>query len=117
MKNLIKSTMLWLGIVWVMLTGVTTATSDYIHEQNGTISICDPSSNGTKCITMQDKNLWASEAWTWTSSYGYHFQWWNNHWFLPGENGSDTFPWWESTWDTQETNCTNYWPAPLGRYD
>ena len=89
--------------LWVVLGGIfafvshpigwtnalnTDGTSEFMHYATvdwvGTISICDPDSNGTKCITMQDKNLWASEAWTWTASYWYHFQRWNNHGFEIG---------------------------------
>ena len=91
--------LLTLAIVGTLLLWATSATSSYIHEVDGTISICDPSSNWTKCITMQDKNLWASVAWTWESSYWYHFQRWNNHGFLPCDtHWCQTFPWWESTW-------------------
>lgn len=39
-------------------------------------------------ITMLDRNLWATVAWTWCDnvwcmddSYWYLFQWWNNYWF------------------------------------
>ena len=91
-ERLIKSTMLWLGVVWAMLINMTNATSSYIHEQYdlenavNTLTICDPDSDGTKCITMKDRNEWAIEAGTWCSSTdtwacGYNFPWWNNHWF------------------------------------
>ena len=123
-----KNQILSLVVVWALLFWVTSATSSYIHEQNGTISICDPDSNWTKCITMQDKNLWATKVWTWCSSSdtwacGNHYQRWNNHGFLPclDSNWCNTFPWWESTWATHEPNCANYWPLNLGytsgRYD
>jgi len=74
------------AIAGTLLLWATSATSDYMHYQDGTISICDPSSNGTKCITMQDKNLWATKAGTECSATdtwacGNHFQWWNNYWF------------------------------------
>ena len=87
-KNVIKWTLLWLGVVWVMFTNSTSATSDYMHYATvdgvDTITICDPN-DSTKCITMQDKNLWAStNDITSTGSYGYHFQRWNNHWFEIG---------------------------------
>jgi len=93
--------------------GGTQNLGNWVHHIWTDITVC----REWNCITMQDRNLWASEAWTWVASYWYHFQWWNNHWFLPGENRSDTFPWWENIWDTRVTNCANYWPAPLGRYD
>lgn len=68
-KNLIKFTALWFLIVGIILSAMTYAeTSDFIHENildgTGTITVCDPNSNWTKCITMMDKNLWASKSWT-----------------------------------------------------
>ena len=53
-----------------------------------TLTICDPN-NSTECITMMDRNLWATEAWTWCATYnypstwacGYYYQWWNNYGF------------------------------------
>ena len=39
-------------------------------------------SDGQVLFTIMDRNLWATQAWTWTdSSYGYYYQWWNNYWF------------------------------------
>jgi len=80
MKN---KNLLVLVAAWTLLFGVTSATSSYIHEAKvdgiNTISICDPSSNWTKCITMQDRNLWATEAyscWEWVSKWslsGYEY--------------------------------------------
>ena len=111
-KKMKRKQLLSLVVVWTLLFWVTSATSDYIHEQNGTISICDPDSNWTKCITMQDKNLWASEAWTWASSYWKHYQWWNNHGFLPclESNWCETFSWWETMTTNERVDTTNYWP-------
>ena len=107
-KNLLA-----LLVAWTLLFWVTSATSSYIHEQNGTISICDPDSNWTKCITMQDKNLWADVAWTWTSSYWNHYQRWNNHEFeiwCWTNNCSDTVTnsatTGKATWDN---SYNNYW--------
>ena len=73
--------------------------------------------NWTDTITILDRNLWATAAWTWCEdldmegrcewwdpTYGYHFQWWNNRWFAPctwgytweyGYRICDSFPWWE----------------------
>jgi len=59
MKN---KNLLVLVAVWTLLFGVTSATSSYIHEVNGTISICDPN-DSTKCITMKNKNEWVTQAW------------------------------------------------------
>ena len=94
------------AIAGISLVWVTTATSSYIHEKTvnwvNTISICDPDSNGTKCITMMDRNLWANIAWTGCSSIDtwacwYHYQWWNNHGFLScNYNDCASFPWWET---------------------
>ena len=94
-------------LIWVILWGIfafvshpiegTNAlnpdwTSDFMHYETvdwiWTISVCDPSSNWEICITMIDKNLWASKSWTLCSSddtwaCGNHYQWWNNYWFDP----------------------------------
>jgi len=32
-------------------------------------------------FTIMDRNLWATESWTWSNSYGYYYQRWNNYWF------------------------------------
>ena len=37
--------------------------------------------NWEESITILDKNLWATAAWTWKESYWYYFQRWNNHGF------------------------------------
>ena len=45
------------------------------------ITICNPS-NSSECITIMDHNLWAvTNDITNPDSYGYYYQWWNNHWF------------------------------------
>ncbi len=43
----------------------------------GTITLEDPSNWAS--ITIMDKNLWAESVWVGKGSYGYYFQWWNNH--------------------------------------
>ncbi len=67
-------------------------------------------------IVIQDRNVWASMTWykygatatTW--SYGYQFQWWNNHGFESCySNGCNTFPWWELTWQGK-VDASPYWP-------
>ena len=80
-------------------------------------------------ITIMDKNLWATTSWMDSDSYGYYYQWWNNHWFTPDEayqkRTLTRIPWsWDYdrkwySWDDfvmQERNeandvCTfwNYW--------
>ena len=50
-----------------------------------TLTVCDPNDN-TSCITMMDRNLWATKAWTVCSELnswacGYHYQWWSNYGF------------------------------------
>ena len=54
------------------------------------LTICN-SNNSRECITMMDRNLWATtNDTTKTWSYGYKYQWWNNYWFKD---------WcWVSTW-------------------
>ena len=95
-------------IAGISLVWVTTARSSYIHDKTvnwvNTISICDPDSNGTKCITTIDKNLWATINWS-------HYQWWNNHWFKPCSfNYCTGFPWWEIVQVNSRINTDGYWP-------
>lgn len=66
------------------------------------------------CITIADKNLWATEAYYWDirdseaveptlsqANCGYYFQWWNNYWF----------PWTGSVaTSTAQVNASSYWP-------
>ncbi len=49
-----------------------------------TITITD----GSTSITIQDRNLWATAAWTWVylwwscpATFGKYYRWWNNIWF------------------------------------
>ena len=92
-----------------------------------TITNCDGTNeNICTTITILDRNLWATEAGTWLCidpewnwkcfwdwkddpTYGYHFQWWNNHWFKPciDIKNCKTFPWWESIWESQITTLDN----------
>lgn len=61
---------------------------DIIENQwNDTIIITD----WTDTLTMMNKNIWATEVWTWEASYGSVFKWWNNTEF----NSLDT-------WDSKE---------------
>ena len=43
------------------------------------ITICD-SDELTSCITIMDRNLWATSI-NGSGAYWYHYQWWNNYWF------------------------------------
>lgn len=66
------------------------------------------------CITIADKNLWATEAYYWDTqdpeaveptlsqaNCGYYFQWWNNHWFA----------WtWTVSVTTARVDTVLYWP-------
>lgn len=90
-------------IIGSIVINMTHATSSYIYEKTvdgiETLTICDPNDT-TACITMQDRNLWATtNDITSDKSYWYHFQWWNNHGFKPWKvNTIDhvVFPNWES---------------------
>ena len=53
------------------------------------LTMCNPNKTG-ECITMMDRNLWATTndaSKTW--SYGYKYQWWNNYWFKSGETSTN----------------------------
>ena len=61
-----------------VLNETTEKTVWIIHNtQEWTITL----DNWEESITIMDRILWAETAWTWEESYGYYFQWWNNHWF------------------------------------
>ena len=150
-KKMKRKQILSLVVAWTLLFWVTSATSSYIHEQDGTISICDPASNWERCITMKNKNEWATQPWVWcinyanncwareyfwdtfeneedcnsrwqwlyeacmeTHSWEYwkHYQWWNNHGFLPclDSNWCETFPWNEDMTTNERVDTTDYWP-------
>ena len=85
---------------------------DIIENQwNDTIVITD----WTDTLTMMNKNIWASEVWTWEESYWSVFKWWNNTEF----NSLDT---WDSkefieagTWEWKEKAqgpCPNWYHIP-----
>jgi hypothetical protein len=68
---------------------------DVIENQwNDTIVITD----WVDTLTIMNKNIWASEVWTWETSYGSYFKWWNNTAF----NSLDT-------WDSKEFIKAGTW--------
>jgi len=86
---------------------------NWVHHVWTDITVC----REWNCITMQDRNLWATKAGTTCSSAdtwacGYHFQRWNNHGFLPclELNSCWTFPWWETMTTNEKIYRGNYWP-------
>jgi len=106
----------YLSIAWVAFVNVVNAKSDYIYEKEvdgvNTITICD-SADSSACITMMDRNLWATtNDITSDKSYWYHFQWWNNHGFKPWKVNTQNhvvFPNWETMWISQ-IDCSSYGP-------
>ena len=52
------------------------------------------SSNNSTCVSLMDRNLWATSTWAWTnasaSSYWYYYQWWNNYWFT-AQSAADNY--------------------------
>lgn len=111
-KNLLILFVL-LFFCWTLLINVTSATtSSFIYESNGNITVCDPG-DSSACITMMDRNLWATtNDITSDKSYWYHFQWWNNHGFKPWKVNTQNhveFPNWESMW-TSQIDCSSYGP-------
>ncbi len=131
----IARAMFWVwAVTWLLLAlhthpiGWTNAlnedwTSEFMHYEEvawkGTITICDPDSGGTRCITMMDRNLWATKAWTWCSesdtwACGNHYQWWNNYGFAnPWENtGGDSIISWAIEFDATgaKVDASVYWP-------
>ena len=78
--------------VWTVKPG--TVDDGYIHEMLDddniiTLTICDPEDD-TKCVTMMDRNLWATEAGTWCNIYDYYCSaGLENEWFDNYENCID----------------------------
>ena len=65
------------------------------------------SSNWTDWITIQDKNLWATQVWnSWDTlseaNCGKYFQRWNNYWF--------PFTWTLTDTSTTQVDANWYWP-------
>jgi len=84
-----KKGLLWLvAIPLVAIGSLTYADNKFIVPDTGNGTITVYSQDYSYWITIQDKNLWASEVWTWESSYWDFYQWWNNH-------GN---PAWTNTW-------------------
>ena len=114
----------------------------------GMISIARPDSIAAEWnpewFTIMDRNLWAEKTWaytdlTTTGSYWYHYQWWNNYWFISytglideyktgnkidvnwnTEYSWNQFVWWSSnnTWMSWSNNDNLWtwdnkqWPCP-----
>ena len=145
-KHLIRATLWLMGMmgtlaIWVVNAETTTVSEPYWHINytlNGNenfeaqvITITD----WTDTITILDRNLWATTAWTWCEdpnwlnsciwwdpTYWYHFQWWNNHWFkwcdLSGStyNCSDTITSSAVNWQVNATTIS-YDPANQVYYE
>ena len=87
--------------------------NDWIEYSGSDIIVYSP--DRSYGIVIQDRNLWATMTWygwksaaTW--SYGYHYQWWNNHWFETCYTlFCNSFPGWETTSKTQ-VDTSGYWP-------
>ena len=103
------------GVLWFSKVN---AESDFVHYETidgvDTITVCDVN-DSTKCITMMDRNLWATKAGTWCSATdtwacGYHYQRWNNYWFAPNFNSNGTFPNGETATTNETVDTTWYWP-------
>ena len=113
-KNLIKWTLVWLGIMGVMFTNTTNAYSTVTPWTNGdiyTLTVCDPNNSGN-CITMMDRNLWATtNDITSTWSYGDYYKWWNNQWYSSdSDDFSSASPWTWTEWE--EWPCPSYYHVP-----
>ena len=78
-----KKRLLWLvAIPLIAIGSLTYADNDFIVHDTASWTITVYSQDKSYWITIQDKNLWATEIYTWVdnkNTYGYYFQWWNNH--------------------------------------
>ena len=76
-----KKSLLWLVAIPLIITSwLTYADNEHIVYDTANWTITVYTWDFSYGITIQDKNLWASVAWTWPTSYWYYFQRWNNHW-------------------------------------
>ena len=93
---------LWLLTLCVILSPVY-AFEWIVYEATvdgvGTITICNPDDD-TQCLTMMDRNLWATTAGIWADADGYFYQYWNNYGFSAGTINSTTDkPIWDDSYD------------------
>ena len=94
----------------------------WVTYGNGTITITD----GSKSITMMDKNLWATEvdygASASTGSYGDYYQWrWTTGYAYSLTSRSAIDLWFitdDNEWSGTTANITDWWqgPCPSGYY-
>ena len=131
-------------IVWALSIWVVSAedTTQWIEWKDFEALDVKASDWETVLFTIMDRNLGATEPWTWVDSYGYFYQWWNNYgfsseaWTYPANSGTElvdiTWEWygpWKYyssdkfikrttspyRWDTDESNetYTQYWNLNL----
>ena len=103
--------------------------------RNSTDWIISLSSDGSSWVTIQDKNLWATQVWeNWDALSGancwYYYQWWNNYgfsftwtptlsstqvdasWYWPWNYfSSDTFIIWNYDWSSVDNRYLWWWPS------
>ena len=110
-----------LVIVWTLLFWVTTAASNFMHYETvdgiGTITICDWN-DSSKCITMKDRNEWATEAWVGCIQYqNYCTPIWEWFWMSSLQECVDNYGsvcnlWWEYFWIfSSQSDCEDNWEA------
>ena len=104
-----KKGLLWLVAIPLVAIGSLTYANDFIvpDTENWTITVY--SQDYSYWITIQDKNLWASEVWTWESSYWDFYQWWNNNWNPSNSIISTDLLVRNSGYDNKWYNWTNNW--------
>ena len=144
MKNFLYTALWLMWIVWALSIWVVSAedTTQWVEWEDFEALDVKASDWETVLFTIMDRNLGATESWTWTDSYGYFYQWWNNYgfsseaWTYPANSGTDlidiTWEWygpWKyyssdkfimrtsnpRRWDTDESNetYTQYWNLNL----
>ena len=61
---------------------------------------------------LADKNIWATVAWEWETSYGKYFQRWNNHWFTKDELAdNNNYTEQRAAWSDDYNKKWYYWPG------
>lgn len=60
--------------------------------------------DGTNTITISNKNIWALDVWTGSTSYWYYFQWWRNDtWWTSWSSGT------KYDWQVPQVNDAWWW--------
>ena len=94
-----------MGIMGTLALWVVNADNEFIVHDTASWTITVYSQDYSYWITIQEKNLWATDVW----DYGYYYQWWNNNWNPWNSAISTDLLVWNSGYDNKWYNWTNNW--------